>query len=83
MIYAPEAHGHSHSHDYGSDEHTNDNEGCEADDELNHEEVKVGRNRHVVGILVSLFWRHFPVKFLLKAFRSYNWASCFIHLLSA
>jgi hypothetical protein len=73
VIYAPEpasqasAHGHSHSHDYGLDEHINDSEGCEADDELNHEEVKVGRDRHVVGILVSLFSQHFSVKSLLKA----------------
>jgi zinc transporter 1/2/3 len=67
VIYAPEDsgkrsashtstdgydHGHDNYHDYEA--HSSNNEECEADDDLNHEEVKVGKKRQVVGILVSL-----------------------------
>lgn len=48
------AHG-GHNHHYGSEAYINDGEGCEPDAEQNHEEVRVGRKRQVVGILVSLF----------------------------
>ena len=50
------AHG-GHNHHYGSEAYISDGEGCEPDAEQNHEEVRVGRKRQVVGILVSLFCR--------------------------
>jgi hypothetical protein len=60
VIYAPEdssklqasAQGHGHHHDPEAPRTTNQE--CEAGDELAHEEVKVGKKRQVVGILVSI-----------------------------
>jgi hypothetical protein len=93
VIYAPEdsgnlieiqasAHDHGHRHNHDPEAPRTASQECEAGDELAHEEVKVGKKRQVVGILVSHF-AAYCVGSSLKPYRSYNWASCFIRLLLA
>lgn len=93
VIYAPEdsgkpieiqasAHGHGHGHDHDPEAPGTASQECEAGDELAHEEVKVGKKRQVVGILVS-HNAAYCVGSSLMLYRSYNRASCFIRLLLA
>jgi hypothetical protein len=76
VIYAPEDSGKRHAsqasahgqcHDRNEPETlADDSEACEAGGESGHEEVKVGRKRQVVGIVVSLLIAALSVRLSLK-----------------